>query len=200
MACRDNRPRSKDNALKHEKTDKHQRSIRYHHDRQSGGFGAQHSSSDVAPITTVHGRSIAGIDLILREVADPTTDHNFGVDDESASMETGLDDADSHFQASFPEMGRAGIAAAVSKLLGEDELSEEEAIEQSDEEDGIEGVRGDDNEGMKTLNKLAAANINMAGGDRMKTGEWDTTQGQNEWFPWPDKLVSPSVDDVVHKL
>ncbi|KIJ60407.1 hypothetical protein HYDPIDRAFT_177473 [Hydnomerulius pinastri MD-312] len=133
---------------------------------------------------------MAGIDLILREVADPTTEHNFGVDDESALMETGLDDADSHFQPSFPEMGRAGIAAAVSKLLGEDELSEEEDIEQSDEEDGIEGVRGDDNEGMKTLNKLAAANINMAAGDGMKTGEWDTTQGQNEWFPWPDKLVN----------
>lgn len=182
LACRDKKVHSKDNARRHEKTAKHVHSVQHHCANLQGAFNAEGSGSGGREgFPSTHVQSMHGIGLILEEMSTVVGEYSHTDDDGSIPYTADSSETNIQFQESFVEKTREQIAVTLSNLLDEDGLSDDEETGEINVEsefgmeDTFAEVAGEENAGMKSVD----------------------APGENEWFPWPNKL-SCTIDILMH--
>lgn len=152
LACQDNKVHSKDNALRHERTDKHVYSVQYHCANRQGSFGSteDHGLGGREGFPSTHAQSMHGIGLVLEELSAPVGEYSYTVDEGSTPYAADSSETGMQFQESFIEKTREQLAATLASLLDEDKLSDDEGAGEInvESESGMEDTFAEAGSGM----------------------------------------------------
>ncbi|KAL4067637.1 hypothetical protein J3A83DRAFT_4189406 [Scleroderma citrinum] len=125
-----------------------------------------------------------GIGLNLEEFSASTPDYPNTVEDDFTSADVESSETGIHFQQSLTERSWMEIAAALSCLLDEDKLSDEEESGEPEIESEV---------GMEDTFIEVGSEVDPG----MRSSGLEITSGENEWFPWPNRLSSQCQLDLL---